>query len=77
MAKKLHKLKPGELIKNFDRWKGQYLQFVMKDRVVRLLRPVSWESKKITTWDTKQQRIVLNLPSIEEIWRETEITNHP
>ena len=75
MAKKLIKLTSGQLIKDFMEWHDQYLHFVMRDRSVRLLKPMKWQGKKITAKTTKHHSIIINLSSIEEIWTEKVISN--
>ncbi|MFZ9044936.1 MAG: hypothetical protein ACO2ZZ_03655 [Cyclobacteriaceae bacterium] len=74
MAKKLIKLSPGRLIKDFKIWNSHYLHFVLKDRSVRLLKPTKLEGKKIHTKTTKHHSIIINLSTIEEIWTETVYT---
>jgi hypothetical protein len=60
------------LLKEFESWTDKFLQFVMKDRSVKLLKPVSWEAKKMSTLNTKGHSIIIHLSSVEEIWFESE-----
>ena len=72
MAKRLIRITTGQLLKELENYSKTYLHFVLDDKTTRLLKPVSFADKKITSLDTKHHRIIINLSAIQEIWIEGE-----
>jgi hypothetical protein len=74
MSKRLLQLTNGQLIKDLDKYKDQFIHFVLDNKSVRLLRVTKLEKKNLVCKDTKQHKIILDLSSVKEIWIETKST---
>lgn len=74
MSKKLKKISPGELIKNWTSLSDNYLHFVTRDRKVILALIQEFREKIFFVKTTKGHRLKLHLHDIEEVWQELKVS---